>query len=217
MRHLPTTNGNWATGEAIKLVKKLGAWVDQLEWVQIHPTGLVDPKNLPFRLDGEADDGDQNVVFLGPEALRGHGGILINPYTAKRFVNELGRRDEVTQVIFKDCQPTNAAFTPTKKAFSHLPNTAYLILSQEAVTKFDEATIRFYKSKGFFFELQGTAGLADFIGCDENVIKQELEAYNTAFELGKDDFGKKVFPTICPLNDTYRKGFFISRVFYILN
>jgi aspartate oxidase len=38
--------------------------------------------------------------FLAPERLRGVGGILLNSF-GKRFVNELGRRDYVTEVMLR--------------------------------------------------------------------------------------------------------------------
>jgi succinate dehydrogenase/fumarate reductase flavoprotein subunit len=60
-----------------------GATVD-LEWVQVHPTGLVHP-----------DEPDAKVKFLAAEALRGVGGIIIDA-NGKRIANELGRRDYVT-------------------------------------------------------------------------------------------------------------------------
>merc|ERR1712137_1418836 len=62
--HLPTTNGEHCTGDAIKMGEKLGAETIDLEWVQVHPTGLVKP-----------DDPDAKVKFLAAEALRGVGGL----------------------------------------------------------------------------------------------------------------------------------------------
>merc|ERR1712107_494942 len=62
-------------GEAI------GAKTIDLEWVQVHPTGLVKP-----------DDPDAKVKFLAAEALRGVGGLVLDAH-GNRFANELGRRD----------------------------------------------------------------------------------------------------------------------------
>ena len=61
-------------GEAI------GARSIDLEWVQVHPTGLVEP-----------DDPEAKIKFLAAEALRGVGGLVINA-NGERFCNELGRR-----------------------------------------------------------------------------------------------------------------------------
>merc|ERR1712038_1113002 len=74
-------------GEAI------GAKSIDLEWVQVHPTGLVKP-----------DDPDAKVKFLAAEALRGVGGIVLDA-NGKRFANELGRRDYVTGEMWKNKPP----------------------------------------------------------------------------------------------------------------
>eukprot|EP00971_Amphidinium_carterae_P169534 3358552-Amphidinium_carterae.1 len=41
--HLPTTNGEHCTGDGIKMGEAIGAKSIDLEWVQVHPTGLVKP------------------------------------------------------------------------------------------------------------------------------------------------------------------------------
>merc|ERR1719210_3143742 len=74
-------------GEAI------GAKTIDLEWVQVHPTGLVKP-----------DDPDAKVKFLAAEALRGVGGFVLDA-GGKRFANELGRRDYVTGEMWKNKPP----------------------------------------------------------------------------------------------------------------
>merc|ERR1712166_915253 len=102
--HLPTTNGEHCTGDAIKMGEAIGAVTVDLEWVQVHPTGLVKP-----------DDPDAKVKFLAAEALRGVGGIVLDSL-GKRFANELGRRDYVTGEMWKNKPPfrlclNNAAAT----------------------------------------------------------------------------------------------------------
>merc|ERR1740138_1707217 len=91
--HLPTTNGEHCTGDAIKMGEKVGAQSIDLEWVQVHPTGLVKP-----------DDADAKIKFLAAEALRGVGGIIFDA-NGKRFANELGRRDYVTGEMWKNKAP----------------------------------------------------------------------------------------------------------------
>merc|ERR1711918_164558 len=73
--------------------EKLGAETIDLEWVQVHPTGLVKP-----------DDPDAKVKFLAAEALRGVGGLVLD-CNGKRFANELGRRDYVTGEMWKNKPP----------------------------------------------------------------------------------------------------------------
>merc|ERR1712242_390558 len=91
--HLPTTNGEHCTGDAIKMGEAIGAGTIDLEWVQVHPTGLVKP-----------DDPDAKVKFLAAEALRGVGGIVLDAH-GNRFANELGRRDYVTGEMWKNKPP----------------------------------------------------------------------------------------------------------------
>ena len=82
--HLPTTNGDHCTGDGQKMVASIGGRLIDLEKVQVHPTGLVDPK-----------DPDAKVKFLAAEALRGVGGLLLDN-EGNRFADELGHRDYVT-------------------------------------------------------------------------------------------------------------------------
>ena len=42
---LPTTNGDHCTGDGIKMSNAIGGDVVDMEYIQVHPTGLVDPKN----------------------------------------------------------------------------------------------------------------------------------------------------------------------------
>merc|ERR1712232_839864 len=93
LMHLPTTNGEHCTGDGIKLGEGIGARTIDLEWVQVHPTGLVKP-----------DDPDAKVKFLAAEALRGVGGLVLDA-NGKRFCNELGRRDYVTGEMWKNKPP----------------------------------------------------------------------------------------------------------------
>merc|ERR1711972_234247 len=91
--HLPTTNGEHCTGDGIKMGEAIGAKTIDLEWVQVHPTGLVKP-----------DDADAKIKFLTAEALRGVGGLILDK-NGKRFANELGRRDYVTGEMWKNKPP----------------------------------------------------------------------------------------------------------------
>jgi len=90
LAHLPTTNGDHCTGDGLKMSMSVGAAMVDLEWVQVHPTGLIHPK-----------DPDAKVKFLAAEALRGVGGVLLD-MEGNRFCNELGRRDYVTGMMWKN-------------------------------------------------------------------------------------------------------------------
>merc|ERR1712226_1010626 len=90
LMHLPTTNGDHCTGDGLKMTMAVGGECVDLEWVQVHPTGLVHP-----------DEPDAKVKFLAAEALRGVGGVLLD-INGNRFANELGRRDYVTGMMWKN-------------------------------------------------------------------------------------------------------------------
>merc|ERR1712187_427888 len=90
---LPTTHAEHGPGDAIKMGEAVGAKTNDLEWVQVHPTGLVKP-----------DDPDAKIKFLAAEALRGVGGLVFDA-NGKRFANELGRRDYVTGEMWKNKPP----------------------------------------------------------------------------------------------------------------
>lgn len=103
--NLPTTNGAQTTGDGQNMLERIGAQMIDMDQIQVHPTGLVDPA-----------DRAAGWKFLGAEALRGLGGILLNPSTGKRFVNELTTRDVVTAAIQSQCPKDD--------------NRAYLVMGQ---------------------------------------------------------------------------------------
>jgi aspartate oxidase len=86
---LSTTNGDHATGDGLHLALALPApaGVCDLDQVQVHPTGFVDPANPAAK-----------TKFLAAEALRGAGGLLLDARGA-RFVREVERRDVVTAAM----------------------------------------------------------------------------------------------------------------------
>lgn len=85
---LSTTNGDHCTGDGLKMAMAIGAKGIDLEKVQVHPTGLIDPK-----------DQQAKVKFLAAEALRGAGGLLLDG-KGNRFCDELGTRDYVSTLAF---------------------------------------------------------------------------------------------------------------------
>ncbi|KAK0724708.1 FAD binding domain-containing protein [Lasiosphaeris hirsuta] len=88
--HRPDLAGMPSTNEprpgAHALLSAIGAKLVDMDSVQIHPTGFVDPASPQTRLK-----------FLAAEMLRGEGGILL--YKGKRFFNELDTRDHVSNAI----------------------------------------------------------------------------------------------------------------------
>jgi flavocytochrome c len=81
---MPSTNE--ANPGSHMLLTDVGAVLLDMDSVQIHPTGFVDPASPYARLK-----------FLAGEMLRGEGGILLR--SGRRFVNELETRDNVSAAI----------------------------------------------------------------------------------------------------------------------
>ena len=86
----PTTLGSHTTGDGIRIALAVGAALRDMEYVQLHPTGFIDP-----------NDRDNRVKVLAAEVLRGVGGIIVNK-EGNRFVNELETRKTVTDAMLRE-------------------------------------------------------------------------------------------------------------------
>ena len=84
---IPSTNEERPGSHGI--LTAVGAELLDMDSVQIHPTGFVDPKSPNTMLK-----------FLAAEMLRGEGGILLSP-DGERFVNEMETREHVSNAIMK--------------------------------------------------------------------------------------------------------------------
>jgi aromatic-L-amino-acid decarboxylase len=85
LANFPSTNE--AREGTQPILEAVGVSVVDMDCVQVHPTGFVDPKD-PAAL----------VKILAAEMLRGEGGILLNG-DGSRFVNELETRQLVVDAI----------------------------------------------------------------------------------------------------------------------
>ncbi|EPY28052.1 NADH-dependent fumarate reductase [Strigomonas culicis] len=174
----PTTNGPWATGDGVKLARELGVALVDMDKVQLHPTGLLNPK-----------DPNGRSVFLGPEALRGAGGILLNK-SGERFINELDLRSVVSEAILKQ---DNVFPGSDHRRFAHC------VLNEEAATLFGKGTLGFYWKKfGLFTYAEDVAALAQLIGCDEPTLRETLTQYEatSSAKTPCPITGKNVFPCV---------------------
>lgn len=171
---LPSTNGNHATGDGQKVImKNAGIGID-MDKVQVHPTGLIDYE------DTDAIEGRKmpRFLFLGAEALRGEGGIIVNN-KGDRFCDELGTRDYVSGEMAKQLQQNNGPLR--------------LILSAESEKRL-EFHIKHYKQRKLLKTVSGKQ-LAEEMGVPLLKLQSTFKDYNKA-ALGdtKDKFGKKYFP-----------------------
>ena len=86
-----TTNDYISTGDGIVAALKNRAVIEDMEFIQFHPTALKKSKALIS------------------ESARGAGGKLVNQ-KGERFVDELKPRDEVARAVFEQIQNSNDVF-----------------------------------------------------------------------------------------------------------
>lgn len=90
-----TTNAPIATGDGVAIAYRANALVEDMQYIQFHPTALYEPGKNPY--------------FLVSEALRGFGAYVVNEQ-GKRFLfkydirGELATRDIVSQAIATELQ-----------------------------------------------------------------------------------------------------------------
>ena len=109
-----STNFPCLTGDALAIAKKYGVELENMDYVQIHPTSLYSEK--PGR------------SFLISESARGEGAVLLNG-RGERFVDELLPRDVVTKAIHAEMEREGSrhvwlSFEPVGEAQirNHFPN-----------------------------------------------------------------------------------------------
>lgn len=168
---LPSTNGSHATGDGQKLIIKNGGGDVDMSKVQVHPTGLV-----PFEQKVVKED---KFLYLGAEALRGEGGIMLN-CRGERFCDELGFRDYVSGEMVETIRKTGS-----EKIF--------LVLNAKSAGKL-EFHVKHYQQRGLMKKMTSTQLLRE-IGCTRDKLQSEFDKYNDAASVdGHDQFGKKFFP-----------------------
>lgn len=109
-----STNFRHLTGDALAVALRHNIKLQNIDYIQIHPTTLYQEK--PGR------------KFLISESVRGEGAILLNS-RGERFVDELLPRDVVTQAIWKEMKKEGSkhvwlslAPIPEEEIKNHFPN-----------------------------------------------------------------------------------------------
>jgi len=162
LAHLPTTNGLHCTGDGVDMAEAIGAASVDLKHIQVHPTGLVNPS-----------DPDNRVLFLAAEALRGEGGIILDR-NGKRFCNDLGTRDYVSGMMWKNQGPFR------------------LCLNSKSSSKI-AWHCKHYTGRGVMKFYKTGNDLAKEMNVSPDVLQKTFTDYNGFAKNGNDPWGKKFF------------------------
>jgi len=210
LAHLPTTNGDHCTGDGLKMAMAVGADTVDLEWIQVHPTGLVHP-----------DEPDAKVKFLAAEALRGVGGVLLD-MNGQRFCNELGRRDYVTGMMWK-----NKGFTQgnTTGFFLCLNSKSSDEIHWHCKHYKGRGLMKFYNNMGEFAKEHGMPlkNIEETFKNYNEIAKKQMESPDSgpyeAYGGGKshDVWGKKFFHNLpLDVNDSFHVGIATPVIHYCM-
>lgn len=90
-----STNFRHITGDSLALALRHGIELENIHYIQIHPTTLYSHR--------------EGRRFLISESVRGEGAVLLNP-DGQRFVDELQPRDVVTEAIRQEMDRFHSPF-----------------------------------------------------------------------------------------------------------
>jgi fumarate reductase flavoprotein subunit len=154
-----TTNHPGANASGINMAVAIGAATVDMTEIQTHPTVEV--------TSGE----------MITEAVRGNGAIIIN-MEGKRFVNELGTRDVVSEAIL-----------------SQTDKTSFLLFRDEVRASL--SAIEGYIKKGIVEEFETIEALADKFGVTVEVMQETIDSYNGFVESKIDtEFARSDMPRL---------------------
>jgi FAD-dependent fumarate reductase len=172
---MPSTNDPKPGSHPI--LTEVGAQLLDMELVQVHPTGFIDPY-----------DAESPLKFLAAEILRGEGGLLL--LDGRRFVNEMRTRQHITDTIM--------AADPSEL---HPKQWNVQIVLDEGAYQAAKSHVDFYMWKGLMHK--STAG---DIGPWATMVLQEYAdaaAGKYEDELGRTSFGKWSLKEVMPDSVVY--------------
>jgi len=185
--NLPTTNGPWTLGEGMLIAQSIGAKLVDMECIQVHPTGFVDPAKP-----------NEHEKTLAAECLRAAGALLINE-KGRRFCNELGHRDDVT-----------AAEKGQRGSIRLVLNPAAV----KEVTPHVNMYKNFFKVLKTYKNAQA---LADEMKIPVENLVDTFETYNEAAKKGWCPSGKDRFPAVpYKGNEELTVGFVVPVLHYVM-
>eukprot|EP00815_Leptocylindrus_aporus_P000308 CAMPEP_0116059224 /NCGR_PEP_ID=MMETSP0322-20121206/5666_1 /TAXON_ID=163516 /ORGANISM="Leptocylindrus danicus var. apora, Strain B651" /LENGTH=953 /DNA_ID=CAMNT_0003543559 /DNA_START=437 /DNA_END=3298 /DNA_ORIENTATION=+ len=200
LTQFPATAGDFSTGDGITMATELGAGTTDLEKIQIHPTGWVDPTNP-----------NNPSKVLAAELMRGVGGLLINS-KGSRFCNELGTRAYVTDMMLRHDDAYR--ITGQWSTNSSVP-TFSLILASSAADD-GRKHVDLYSHKKLLTRLNGVDELANWMKIDVETVKATIFDYIKDAERGNDQWGKTSFRGV-PSSDLENEFFYAGIVTPVLH
>jgi flavocytochrome c len=164
-----STNKFSTTAESLKEAMRIGALPVHLSWIQLGPWACPDEKGY-----GIGPDFSGYIAFPY--------GIIVNPSTGRRIVNEMGDRKVRVDAILGVGQPCVALVD--KKG---VENSGYRV----------DHCLR----KGVVKEFESTHDLAKYYNIPVQPFKDTVEQFNRYIEKGMDEeFGKPLYPNAKPIN-----------------
>ncbi|KAJ4331575.1 hypothetical protein N0V95_009855 [Ascochyta clinopodiicola] len=159
------------------LLTAAGAQLIDMDSVQVHPTGFIDPA-----------DPASPLKFLAGEVLRGEGGILL--MNGKRFINELDTRENVANAV---TSMPSASESPRQWGVQ--------LLLDEATYNAVKSHVDFYIFKG----LMRKTTISDLAPEALDTIKQYAETVHngTADPFHRTTFGHWGLQTLTPESVVY--------------
>jgi len=197
---MPTTAGEFSTGDGVTLATALGAGITDMDKIQVHPTGWVDPK-----------DPDNRSKILAAELMRGVGGLLINSQ-GERFCNELGTRAYVTDRMLSH----DDGYRTSRKWSIETPVPQFSLVLSSSAAQDAQKHVDLYSHKGLLHRFEGLTALARWMGLPKDVVETTLREYQSAATTGEDKYNKTTFRGV-PAQDLESDIFFAGTITPVLH
>jgi len=197
---MPTTAGAFSTGDGIGLATVLGAGRVDMDKVQVHPTGWVDPA-----------EPEKKSKILAAELMRGVGGILMNDQ-GERFCNELGTRAYVTSQMLSH----NPEYAQTQKWNIEAPIPTFSLVLSSSAALDGKKHVDLYTHKGLLKRVEGVGALAEWMNLPKATVIKTIQKYQAAAKAGSDEFGKTSFRGVAQ-EDLESEVFYAGRVTPVLH
>jgi flavocytochrome c len=163
-----STNKYSATAESLKKAIRIGALPVHLSWIQLGPWACPDEKGY-----GIGPDFASYIAFPY--------GILVNPSTGKRIVNELGDRKLRADAILNVGTPC-------------------ICLTDKSGVEYSGHSIDRCLKKSVVKSFETIAELANYYGIPEGPLQDTIKRFNGFVKRSFDkEFGKPILPDAQPL------------------